>query len=303
MDMQQKVLLIVNPMAGRQKIKDELIYVIDDLTKAGYESVVYTTQGKASTQQLFKEKDSQFDYVLCCGGDGTFNEIMSATMNWRKPPALGYIPAGTTNDFAAGLKIPMDIREAVKHFIDGIEQTYDAGHFNDAWFSYIASFGIFTETSYSTPQNLKNGIGHLAYILEGIKELPAIASYPVHIEADGQIYEDAFIFGAISNAKSVGGILKMSDSIVDLNDGLFEVMMVRMPKTLVDLSVIITSLNTKQYDPSMFLFFQTKELSISSNQDLIWSLDGERVNGGKETSIVCVKDAFRIITAPEDRSI
>jgi YegS/Rv2252/BmrU family lipid kinase len=294
--MRQKLLLIVNPMAGRQKIHGELIYVIDDLTKAGYETIIYTTQNKDLTRQLLKEKDSQFEYVLCCGGDGTFNEILSATMQWQKKPSLGYIPAGTTNDFAAGLGLPMDIREAVKNFIEGSEHSYDAGLFNNDWFSYIASFGIFTETSYSTPQNIKNTFGHLAYILEGIKEIPAITSYPVHIEADGQIYEDAYIFGAVSNARSVGGILKMNDSVVDLNDGLFEVMMVRMPKTLADLSIIITSLNTRQYDPSMFLFFQTKALTITSENELIWSLDGERVNGGRKTDIVCRKDAFKIMT-------
>lgn len=296
--MSQRILLIVNPMAGRQKIRGELIYVVDALTKAGYETVIYTTQGKEQTKRLFEEKDSQFERVICCGGDGTFNEILSATMRWQRQPVLGYIPAGTTNDFASGLKLPSDIKEAIMNIIHGEERSFDAGLFNDTYFSYIASFGIFTEASYSTPQNFKNSIGHLAYILEGIKELPAITSYPVHIEADGQIYEDSYIFGAVSNAKSVGGILKMSDSVVDLNDGLLEVMMVRMPKTLMDLSTIITSLNTKKYDPSMFLFFQTHALNLSTEKELVWSLDGERVSGGTSTYIACIKDAFRIVTAP-----
>ena len=201
--------------------------------------------------------------------------------------------------FASGLKLPSDIKDAIKNIIEGEEHSYDAGLFNDTYFSYIASFGIFTETSYSTPQNFKNTIGHLAYILEGMKEITAITSYPVHIEADGQIYEDSYIFGAVSNAKSVGGILKMSDSVVDLNDGLLEVMMVRMPKTLIDLGTIVTSLNTKKYDPSMFLFFQTHALEIKTDKELIWSLDGERMSGGRSTRIACIKDAFRIMTAPE----
>lgn len=299
--MSQRVLLIVNPMAGRQKIRGELMYVIDALTKAGYETVIYTTQGKEETKRLFEEKDSQFERVICCGGDGTFNEILSATMRWQRPPVLGYIPAGTTNDFASGLKLPTDIREAIHNCINGKVRSVDAGIFNDTYFSYIASFGIFTEASYSTPQNFKNSLGHLAYILEGIKELPAITSYPVRIEADGQIYDDAYIFGAVSNAKSVGGILKMSDDIVDLNDGLLEVMMVRMPKTLMDLSTIVTSLNTMKYDPSMFLFFQTHDLNLTTEKKLIWSLDGERAVGGKITHIACVKDAFRIMTVPEER--
>ncbi|WP_446806107.1 diacylglycerol kinase family protein [Dialister sp.] len=290
---------MVNPMAGRQKIRNELIYVVDTLTKAGYETIIYTTQGKDATRDLLAEKDSQFDRVICCGGDGTFNEILSATMHWDKRPILGYIPAGTTNDFAAGLKLPSDIREAAVNIVRGTPHTVDAGLFNTSYFSYVASFGAFTETSYSTPQNFKNALGHLAYILEGIKEIPAFTSYTVCVEADGQIYKDSYIFGAVSNARSVGGILKISDSLVDLNDGVFEVMMIKMPKTLMDLSAIVTSLtslNPLKYDPSMFLFLQTKELKITFEQEMVWSLDGERVSGGKEARIACIKDAFKILT-------
>ena len=273
--MEQRVLLMVNPMAGRQKIRNELLYVVDTLTKAGYETIIYTTQGKDATRDLLAEKDSQFDRVICCGGDGTFNEILSATMHWNKRPILGYIPAGTTNDFAAGLKLPSDIREAAMNIVRGTPHTVDAGLFNTSYFSYVASFGAFTETSYSTPQNFKNALGHLAYILEGIKEIPAFTSYTVCVEADGQIYKDSYIFGAVSNARSVGGILKISDSLVDLNDGVFEVMMIKMPKTLMDLSAIVTSLtslNPLKYDPSMFLFLQTKELKITFEQEMVWSL-------------------------------
>lgn len=293
------MLLMVNPMAGRQKIRNELLYVVDTLTKAGYETIIYTTQGKDATRDLLAEKDSQFDRVICCGGDGTFNEILSATMHWDKRPILGYIPAGTTNDFAAGLKLPSDIREAAVNIVRGTPHTVDAGLFNTSYFSYVASFGAFTETSYSTPQNFKNALGHLAYILEGIKEIPAFTSYTVCVEADGQIYKDSYIFGAVSNARSVGGILKISDSLVDLNDGVFEVMMIKMPKTLMDLSAIVTSLtslNPLKYDPSMFLFLQTKELKITFEQEMVWSLDGERVSGGKEARIACIKDAFKILT-------
>ena len=297
--MEQRVLLMVNPMAGRQKIRNELLYVVDTLTKAGYETIIYTTQGKDATRDLLAEKDSQFDRVICCGGDGSFNEILSATMHWNKRPILGYTPAGTTNDFAAGLKLPSDIREAAVNIVRGTPHTVDAGLFNTSYFSYVASFGAFTETSYSTPQNFKNALGHLAYILEGIKEIPAFTPYTVCVEADGQIYKDSYIFGAVSNARSVGGILKISDSLVDLNDGVFEVMMIKMPKTLMDLSAIVTSLtslNPLKYDPSMFLFLQTKELKITFEQEMVWSLDGERVSGGKEARIACIKDAFKILT-------
>ena len=184
---------------------------------------------------------------------------------------------------------------ALKELIEGKERVVVMGHS----IGDVDSFGAFKETSYSTPQNFKNALGHLAYILEGIKEIPAFTPYTVCVEADGQIYKDSYIFGAVSNARSVGGILKISDSLVDLNDGVFEVMMIKMPKTLMDLSAIVTSLtslNPLKYDPSMFLFLQTKELKITFEQEMVWSLDGERVSGGKEARIACIKDAFKILT-------
>ena len=295
--MKQQVLLIVNPMAGRQRIHSELIFVVDTLTKAGYETVIYTTQSSASTRQLLKDYDSRFEKVLCCGGDGTFNEILGSTMRWKNPPVLGYIPAGTTNDFANGLGLPSDIKAAAELFVSGTPHTYDAGLFNESYFSYIASFGIFTEASYSTPQFFKNQMGHAAYIIEGIRELTNLTSYHVRVETNDKIYEDDYLFGAVSNAKSMGGIIKMDEELVDLSDGLLEVMLIRMPKTLMDLSAIMTALNTMKFDNENFVFFHTDQVLIRTDQELVWSLDGERMNGGTECRISCIPHAFSIINA------
>ena len=297
--MEQRVLLMVNPMAGRQKIRNELLYVVDTLTKAGYETIIYTTQGKDATRDLLAEKDSQFDRVICCGGDGTFNEILSATMHWDKRPILGYIPAGTTNDFAAGLKLPSDIREAAVNIVRGTPHTVDAGLFNTSYFSYVASFGAFTETSYSTPQNFKNALGHLAYILEGIKEIPAFTSYTVCVEADGQIYKDSYIFGAVSNARSVGGILKISDSLVDLNDGVFEVMLIRRPKNILELNEIIASLLGTS-DSKMIEVFKTTGLTVQCEEEVPWTLDGEYGGEHKIVSIKNLKHAVQIMLPKND---
>lgn len=291
----QRLLLLVNPMAGRQKIHSDLIYVIDELTKAGYETTVFTTQVNGGTAAILHQNDSRYDKVLCCGGDGTFNEVLTETMKWDKPPALGYIPAGTTNDFAQGMKLSSDIRTAIRDFIGGREYVYDAGRFNDCVFSYIASFGAFTETSYQTPQNIKNQLGHLAYILEGIMELPNLNSTRALVTADGSVYEGEYIFGAVCNTRSMGGIIRMNEDIVDLNDGLLEVMLIKMPRTLLDISTIVTSLNSMKYDSSSFVFFKTASLDIHTEIDLVWSLDGERVSGGKDAHIDCIHDAFRII--------
>ena len=292
--MREKVLLIVNPMAGRQKIRTELVWVVYELTKAGFETLIYTTQDSPTTAALLKEYDSRADLLICCGGDGTFNEILSGSMLWEKKPILGYIPAGTTNDFAQGLHLSMDIRTAVKDIIRGRNWTYDAGLFNHDYFSYVASFGAFTESSYATPQTIKNQLGHLAYILEGIRELPTLNSYQVRVEANGRTYEDRFIFGAVSNARSMGGIIRLTDERVDLNDGLLEVMLLRQPTTLLEISQVLTAINTGIYEGSSFVFLQTDRAVFYSDPGLVWSLDGERREGGKEVHIACLKDAFRI---------
>lgn len=293
--MEKKALFLVNPYAGRQRIKNELVNVLDSLTKANYETVVITTQGKDRTPQLLEDMENRFELLICSGGDGTFNEVLSAVMHWDKKPVLGYIPAGSTNDFAAGLSLSTDIRTGIRDIIDGEDHTLDAGKFNDTFFSYVAAFGVFTGTSYKTSQSIKNAIGHFAYILEGIKELPALGmAHHLKISCDEMEIEDDFCFGAISNAKSVGGLLKMKDDLVDLNDGLLEVMLVRRPMTPIDITLIITSLNTMNYDNPMFVTFQTSSLMITSEDDLVWSLDGERVEGGTEARISCIKDAYQI---------
>jgi len=291
---------MVNPMAGRQKIKTELIYVVDALTKAGYEAVVMTTQGNQVTGRILSEMEGKFDLVICSGGDGTFNEILSAVMKWQIRPELGYIPAGSTNDFASGINLSSDIQTAVNDIIVGKPRYFDAGKFDDSYFSYVASFGAFTGTSYSTPQSIKNNLGHFAYILEGLKELPAISvtDYPMHIESGDMVIDDVFSFGAVSNAKSVGGIFKMSDDFVDLNDGLFEVMLIKKPKTPIDISLIIASLNSMNYDNPMFITFQTDSLTFTSDKPLAWSLDGEKVEGGTTTVVSCIKDAYQIRVNP-----
>ena len=294
--MDKKVLLVVNPYAGRQMIKRELVSVVDSLTKADYEIVVMTTQGKDKTPNLLGEMENRFDLLVCSGGDGTFNEVLSSVMRWKKKPVLGYIPAGSTNDFATGLKLSTDIKTGIDDIINGEVCSLDAGKFNGTFFSYVAAVGVFTGTSYNTSQTVKNAIGHIAYLLEGIKELPALGETSHHlvITSDEMEIEDDFAFCAVSNAKSVGGVLRMSDNIVDLNDGLFEVMLIKRPKTPIDISLIIASINTMNYDNPMFVTFQTPSLTIRSDEDLIWSLDGERVDGGREAVISCIKDAYEI---------
>ena len=291
----KKTLLIINPVAGRQKIRPALVDVVDTLVKAGHEITIYTTQKDVDPCAIVREKNGLYDYVVCSGGDGTFSEILSETMMWDPKPILGYVPCGTTNDFASGLGIPTDCKAAAQEIAEGEPRTFDAGKINDRYFSYVASFGAFTEASYMTPQDLKNSLGYLAYLLEGIRELTTIKEIPVRIETADKVIEDSFVFGAVTNAKTVGGMFRLSENVVDLNDGLLEVMLIRLPRTPMDLSGIVTAINTMSYDSPMFVHFQTNALKITAQSPLAWTIDGERQAGQETDEIVCVKDAFRLM--------
>ena len=295
----KKTLLIVNPVAGRQKIRTALVDVVDALVKTGHEITIYTTQKDTNPCEIVREKSGLYDYVVCSGGDGTFSEILSATMEWKTRPVLGYIPCGTTNDFASGLGLSTDCRSAALEIAYGVPHTFDAGKLNDRYFSYVASFGVFTEASYQTPQEMKNTFGYMAYLLEGIKELTSIKEIPVRIETKDQIIEDTFVFGAITNARTVGGLFRLKEDAVDLNDGLLEVMMVRLPRTPMDLSALVTAVNMMNYDSPLFVHFQTDALKITAQEPLTWTIDGERFSGQETDEIVCVKDAFRLMMRKE----
>lgn len=294
--MVKKILLLINPMAGRQRIINELVSVVDEFTKAGYETVIYTTQGSDGTSRILREAEGRFDTVICSGGDGTFNEILGDTMTWKNRPNLGYIPCGTTNDFAMGLGIPTDIMDAVKNIIEGKPHTLDTGKFGDHYFSYVASFGAFTETSYSTPQSFKNAFGHAAYMFSALKELPNMIPIKVHLEVNDRVYDDKFSFGAVTNAHSVGGVVRLDPEYVKFNDGLFEVMLVRPPQTLLDLSIILNSVSTMKYDPRLFVYTQASELDFATEKELNWSIDGEKVSGGTSVHISCVHNGLSLIT-------
>ena len=209
---------------------------------------------------------------------------------------IGYIPSGTTNDFAYGIGLSSDIMTAADDIVSGAPKAFDAGRFNEREFMYIASFGAFTQSSYGTPQNLKNAFGHFAYILSGIKELAEIKPYHMSVyDSDGILHEGDYIFGAACNATSVGGIIKLDENLVDLSDGVFEVMLVRCPKTPVQISLMAKALLSGNYDNEFLDFFHTKQLDIHSDEALPWSLDGEEADGEKDTHIEVLHESVNII--------
>jgi len=235
------------------------------------------------------------DVVTCCGGDGTFNETVNGILRSGADVPIGYIPAGSTNDFAASLQLPTHILDAAQAIVEGTPHRYDVGQFADRYFSYVASFGAFTKASYTTPQSIKNALGHTAYILGGIQELSQLRATHMRLELDDIVVEDDFLFGAISNSISVGGILTLDPKQVDMNDGKFELLLVRAPKDLAEISECIQALQTQKYNCRMITFCSTTHVRAIVSPEITWTLDGERAQGQASIDIRNVHNAIRLI--------
>lgn len=275
----RKVLLVINPNAGngRAGAAEEKIERLFQLH--GYQTDVRHTRSPDDARKMAAIHGSSCDLVVCCGGDGTLSEVANGLLDvaLRKRPAIGYLPAGTTNDVARSLGISMDIEEATESILRGKRRVLDIGRFNNRYFVYIASFGAFTATSYSTPQSLKKAWGHLAYVLEGIKDLASIKPLPLTVQSAEKQYDEPFIFGAVCNSTSIAGLLTLDSRLVSFNDGLFEVLLIRPPTDARALVSIITALQTQDYDGPWVLLYQTRAVQIVSNEPIDWSLDGEQV--------------------------
>ena len=275
----KKMLFLMNPYAGTRRANRYLADILTIFNRAGYTVITHMTAGPGDGQQVVERMAPHVDTVVCCGGDGTFNETVNGVLRSGADVELGYIPAGSTNDFAASLKLPTNVLQAARDIAEGKAQSYDVGKFGDRYFSYVASFGTFTRSSYATPQSIKNALGHTAYLLEGIQELSQIRPTHVRLELDDEVVEDDFIFGAISNSLSIGGILTLDPKQVDMRDGKFELLLVRAPRDLMEISDCIRALQTQKYNCAMITFLSTSHLTVHASPDMCWSLDGERQEG------------------------
>lgn len=272
----KKLLFVVNPRAGTCKANKHLVDIFSVFNRAGYTVTVHVTESPGDCSQTVARLAPQMDVVVCCGGDGTFNEAINGLVRSSTNVPLGYIPAGSTNDFAASLNLPTDFPEAAKAIVEGTPHPYDVGRFHDRHFSYIASFGAFTRASYATSQNMKNLLGHAAYILSGIQEVSQIRPIHMRLELEDEVVEDDFLYGAISNATSVGGVLTLDPHQVDMADGKLELMLIRAPKDVFELTGCIHKLQNQQYDHRMITFRSFEKARITCPPDLVWTLDGER---------------------------
>lgn len=291
-DNMKNCLLIINPASGQKKIKRKAVDVIEIFNRAGWKVSAFTTLGVKDARKIVVEYGKEHDVIVCCGGDGTLNEVSDAIIESGCNCPIGYIPCGTTNDFASSMNIPLDIEAAAAAITEGNEYKRDIGMFNGRVFTYIASFGLFSEASYNAPQSAKNTLGSVAYILEGMKDIVSIKSIHARIEADGKIIEDDFVFGAIANTTSIGGILKLDKEAVSFNDGKLEMLLIKMPKTALDLSDILVCLRRGNYDSTHIMFFQASQIRIDTEQPIPYTLDGEFFRPCSEVKINAVQNGI-----------
>lgn len=300
----KKLLFVYNPRAGKEMLKPRLSDVLDIFVKAGYEVTVHPTQAYRDAYYQIKEYEvGKYDLIACSGGDGTIDEVATGMMKRREMGKdvvpVGYIPAGTTNDFAKSLHIPRKPLAAADNAVKGVPFPCDIGKFNDSVFVYIAAFGIFTDVSYETDQAVKNVLGHMAYILEGAKRIFNIPSYKIKVEHDGEAIEDEFIFGMVTNSRSVGGFSNMVGKNIVFDDGLFEVTLIKTPKNPIALQEIIAALLIEQMDTKHMYTFKTKKITFDSVEEIPWTLDGEF---GGEQDYVEIENAQKAmeIMVPEN---
>ena len=302
--MSKRMLVVRNPKAGSFLSQNTFLEAAGVIFKdESFNVYVYTTTGRGDATRIAREEGPGVDRVVAFGGDGTLSEVINGVMHLpaKDRPELGYIPAGTTNDFASGVGLSRNIVKAAQTVLTGIPEPLDVGRFGEErYFSYVASFGSFTKASYSASQDLKNALGYAAYLLEGLRCLIDIRSIPLVVTADGTIYEDEFIFGAVSNAMSVGGMLKYAYEQVNLSDGLFEVLMIRTPKNLSEIQTLLTDVANRNFVESPHILYQkARKVSIHSDSPLAWTVDGE--SGGETTDVTLVnhKRAINILTPKE----
>lgn len=281
----KNMLFVMNPYAGMRRANRYLPDIITIFNQAGYLVRIFMTTGPGDCCRIVRENAKDMDLVVCAGGDGTLNETINGLLTQGLDIPIGYIPCGSTNDFANTLKLPTNVLQAARNIVQGTPKRYDVGNFGGRYFSYVASFGAFTRASYATPQSFKNALGHTAYILSGIQELSQLKTERVRIEIDGTVIEDDFLLGAISNSTSVGGILTLDPRKVDMTDGKFELLLVRSPKNLTELNECIQALQKQTYNCGMVTFRSAQKLRILANPDMPWTLDGEREDGHSQVDV------------------
>ena len=270
----RKLMMIVNPKAGKAKPRGPLFDAAAAFCQAGYLLSIRETSAPGEAAAI-AAGSAGYDVVVAVGGDGTLNETVSGLMTLEQRPLLGYLPQGSTNDFAASLRIPREPAAAAAQIVAATPRALDMGRWNGRHFVYVASFGAFTKTSYTASQAAKNALGHFAYILEGLKDLSSLRPYRIRLTADGEVLDGEYLFGAVCNSTSIGGLMKLDPEHVVLDDGKFELLLIPNPKNALDLQELILALMNQEYDRQGVVFRHVSSLRLETEETLPWSLDGE----------------------------
>lgn len=298
--MTKKLVLILNPAAGLKQGKRYLADLITIFEEYDYECLTFVTRARGEATESAARHCGTADLIVAIGGDGTFNEVIQGLIAVDGHCPIGYIPAGSTNDLGSSLGLNRNLLQCAREIMEGEVRGLDIGSFGGRCFSYIASFGLFTKASYTASQSLKNQLGHMAYLLEGMKDLLSIRAEHLRFELDGEQIEDDFIFGAVSNSTSLGGVLTLDQSLVSLDDGLFELLLIRMPKTIAELNQIITALTMQKYDNPMMVFRSIHSVKVCGDPDMPWTLDGEYQPGAAETKVENLHRRVQILLPKRD---
>lgn len=296
--MDKKALLIINPRAGKMSFRNSFYSVVKTLSDADYGIEVYITKGKGDAERLAFERGGGDELIIACGGDGTLNETLSGLSRAKPGAKVGYIPCGSTNDFASSIGIPGKPVFAVKQIVEDSFVSLDLGKFNDRYFTYTASFGAFTAASYDTPQNLKNTLGHFAYILSAAKQLSGTRPVKVKVTADDYTEEGEFIYGGVSNTISIGGVYTLAEEDVVMNDGTFELIMMRRPSSPAGYVNTLLNIAARKYDDPNLLFRHVKHAVFECEEEIPYTLDGEFGGNHLRAEIRCMNNAYRINGKP-----
>ena len=291
-----KVSVIINPASGRNNIGDYVEDILNLIKKKGGTPEMHTTTGKDDARQYLANHGAGSGMIVCCGGDGTLSEVINGAVDLPGKPPIAYIPSGTTNDFSKTMGLPTDILKALMVLSHGVSRALDVGKFEDRYFIYVASFGLFAESSYATPRKLKRRLGHLAYMITGAKELLNLRSYRMTVTDDtGKEREGDYIYGSVSNSTSIGGLMKLDDRIVDLSDGRHEVVLIRKPSRMREFNDVIRAVISGKYDSPLIEVFSAKSVTFACEDKMDWSLDGEHKITSEPVKITNIPQAVRLI--------
>lgn len=290
----KKLLFALNPNAGKGEIRQKLLTVVERFSRAGYDVTVYPTSKAGELPETIRRMGPGSDLVVCCGGDGTLNEAVTGLMGLNPRPPLGYLPAGTVNDFASGLGLPRELETAAEKAVSGAPYECDVGRFGDRYFTYVAAFGAFTDVAYQTSQQTKNVLGRMAYVLEGIKRLPSLKYYHVAAEFEGGSCQGDYLFGMVTNATSVGGLKLLDDGRISMNDGQFELLLIQRPNSLQEAHQVINAVLLHDYSSPLVVTARTSRITLRC-PETPWTLDGEFGGAPEAVEIENMHLALRII--------